>query len=460
MKALRSVVALGFVLLMGASPSDFRGCSCDNGDVPVPLPHVDAGFCASDDDCRGENMCADIRCVTGSCVFVSATIDRDFDGIVAEPCGDDCDDSNNQVYTGAPEQCDGVDNNCDGAIDENAPPLADAITLTDGSLATVVLPWNGSFLVTAGSNPIVGRPMDRFGNLGVPMSLMSGPVHLFRADANDDGVILMAAIPNDSEDIVLVTATSDDAGIAVVSAEHRIPIEDGIVSKLSLAHNGVTWIVAYDTIAAGTTSRHAATVLDGEEPSAPFIVPLQLDATSGGDIGVAPFASGFAVTDNTNLVYLFNAGHDLVAQIDPAIETDRFAQGPLTSIGGQLLVAYESEAQPSYTATLVQRFVAIGTAPSVFSLSQIDVEASLGPLSLVGVNDHEIMVWRTNSSGTNSNLLDLDQINPLQRSFYDSVSFGSNVRTTVASAGSSIAVVSSPGGSSSARVVFYRRCFR
>lgn len=30
----------------------------------------------------------------------------------------DCNDSNRQIYPGAPEQCDGLDNNCDGRVDE------------------------------------------------------------------------------------------------------------------------------------------------------------------------------------------------------------------------------------------------------------------------------------------------------------------------------------------------------
>ena len=44
--------------------------------------------------------------------------DNDNDGVTIAQ--GDCDDSNGAVHPGATEVCDGVDNDCDGAVDENA----------------------------------------------------------------------------------------------------------------------------------------------------------------------------------------------------------------------------------------------------------------------------------------------------------------------------------------------------
>ena len=47
-------------------------------------------------------------------------VDADGDGAVE---ADDCNDHDTTVYPGAPERCDNLDNNCDGAIDEGVVPM-------------------------------------------------------------------------------------------------------------------------------------------------------------------------------------------------------------------------------------------------------------------------------------------------------------------------------------------------
>jgi len=78
--------------------------------------------CQSQDSCPvfGPNeACPDgSACEDGVCVERCA--DRDSDGFSAD-CGDrlDCDDTRSNVYPGAPEICDSLDNNCDRRSDEN-----------------------------------------------------------------------------------------------------------------------------------------------------------------------------------------------------------------------------------------------------------------------------------------------------------------------------------------------------
>jgi hypothetical protein len=113
----------------------------------APLPCVTEGDCPSDActsyqcnegvcqvansiTCNDQEPCTTDRCNpgTGVCEFQPVTLDQDQDGVRAprpgsmpggvDACGDDCDDTSAAAFPGAEETCDGVDNDCNGVVDD------------------------------------------------------------------------------------------------------------------------------------------------------------------------------------------------------------------------------------------------------------------------------------------------------------------------------------------------------
>ncbi len=179
--------------------------------LPLPEERDDAAIdtavppeCTRDDDCEGAgDKCAPITCVrnkcvveptvacddrdpctddacdpaTGACEFKARTLDLDGDGhkgplpgkrpTEPDACGDDCDDKSPAAFPGNKEICDGVDNDCNGVVDDDMhyvpPPRSSGDGVVQISAAGFTpagpagLAWNGETYLAGYNGSVNGK---------------------------------------------------------------------------------------------------------------------------------------------------------------------------------------------------------------------------------------------------------------------------------------------------------------
>jgi len=255
--------------------------------------------CRTDADCNSIDLCAKFSCVfdqklhdlacqivqktncddsdpcttdscnksTGACENVHVSLDVDGDGHRAPlpdgTCGDDCDDTDPRAFPGNKEVCDGVDNDCDGIVDNGASyiPLANA----DFQLSKPGFEWaapdgfrRGS--VTGSVNlmstydasqsgqltPFL-QPLDALGKPALDPSILTG------TDAAGSGTSLawtgdrFGISWSDRRDgnYEIYFALLDATGKKMAPGDERITVSQGFSIYPSLVWTGLEFVIAW-----------------------------------------------------------------------------------------------------------------------------------------------------------------------------------------------------------------------
>jgi hypothetical protein len=219
-------------------------------------------------ECDDNDPCTDDECVpkTGECKYEIATRDNDGDGfrgpragmLPGEPgaCGDDCDDKSELAYPGATEVCDGVDNDCNGVVDDGAtyiPLLNEPIRLS-GDIAPAGpggLAWSGTSYAAAYTGTVEGFSIrvSMLAPTGDPLGPES-PV-VFQNGDNAGGPLVwigdrygIAWQDRRSGDYEVYFTLLDEGGVKVLP-DTRLSFADGFSINLSLTWTGGEFIVVW-----------------------------------------------------------------------------------------------------------------------------------------------------------------------------------------------------------------------
>src|SRR5690606_16830708 len=300
-------------------------------EVPPPLPPEPE--CDLDEDCPGvDDLCAPVRCIdvarydgelpevpegvvlppriclavdvvdcddndpctadaceptTGLCSYGPSTLDLDGDGHRAplpgtvagapDACGDDCNDASAAAFPGNPEVCDGIDNDCNGVVDDGADyvPLQDEATRITSAAIVPAGPGGVAFdgetymSIYTGTSGGFDMYQTRIDGSGQPIAPNEEKFTFQNADSAGGPIVWIGdrygvawQDRRDSDYEVYFTLLRGDG--AKVIPDTRLSFANGFSVNVSLAWTGSEFVVVWQDERDGTFKIYAQRVdVDG-----------------------------------------------------------------------------------------------------------------------------------------------------------------------------------------------------
>ncbi len=244
-------------------------------------------------DCDDNDPCTNDTCdpTTGKCHYTHATLDLDGDGYFAplpghrpgDPgsCGDDCDDTNPNAHPGGIEVCDGVDNDCNGIIDDNMTFLpsgqAETRISSDGIAPSGPggLAWSGQSYAALYTGQVGGNYEffeQRIAADGSSIPPGETPF-VEQAPASFSGPVIwvgdrFGTVWSDNRDgadgYEIFFASLQDNGAKIAPGDVRITFAQGFSVNPAIAWNGTEFLLAWEDAREGIFDIFAQRVaLDG-----------------------------------------------------------------------------------------------------------------------------------------------------------------------------------------------------